>query len=169
MPFVDTSLLTRLDAHSKIIEFANYINIVADVAPFPDYLAMDLMNVASLVSNIYVVKVEPKDDKRLLIHFSGTNIDDLYERNVTGHYLEDIYTGDNREAVMDNMNALIDQKQSYYFVDTAEYKQASYQKRRIMKRIACPCSSDGETINYLVGLVIFDIYSQGDTNILAKV
>ena len=169
MSFIDISLLTKLVADKKIIKFAEFINSEAQGASYPDYKTIDLMKIASLVKYIYVVKVVPKGDKRLLIHFSGTSIDELYEKNVTGQYLEDIYTGDNKEAILNNMNALVDEKKSFYYVNTAKFKQPAYEKRRIMKRLACPCSSDGETINYYIGLVIFDLFSHGDTDISIKV
>ncbi|MBO6521812.1 MAG: hypothetical protein JJ900_15600 [Rhodospirillales bacterium] len=165
-PFVDLARLHELEADDKIMEFAAFINRNAAGMPFPDYRTMDLMEIASLVKFIYVIRVEPKDGKRLLFHFSGTAFNEIYEKNVQGLYLEDFYTGDNRDTVIENNNAIIDEKRPYYFVNTAEFIQPEYEKRRKIKRLGVPCSSDGETVNFSIGLVYFDIHARDDEDLL---
>lgn len=169
MAFVDVTKLRELNADAKVIEFAEFINQQAVGKSFPDFQEMDLMEIANLLRYVYVIKLVPDQDKRLLFHFSGTEFDDLYERNVTGLYLEDFYTGDNKETVLKNMNAIIDEKQSYYFVDTARFEQPSYEKRRKINRLGCPCSSNGVDINFSIGLVFFDFYTAGDEDFLVPV
>lgn len=162
LPFIDIQKLRELAADERIIAFAGFINTNADGKAFPDYETMNLMDIAALVSHVCVIKVTPMNGKRLLFHFSGTAFDDLYEKNTQGLYLEDFYTGDNKETVIANNNAIIDERRTYYFVNTARFRQPSYEKRRKIIRLGVPCSSDGETINYTISLVYFDLFSQGD-------
>lgn len=165
-PYIDLARLQELDADDKILEFAAFINRNAAGLAFPNYKSMDLMEIPSLVKFIYVIKVEPKDGKRLLFHFCGTALDEIYEKNVQGLYLEDFYSGDNKETVINNINAIIDEKRPYYFVNTAQFKQPDYEKRRKIKRLGVPCSSDGNTIDFNIGLVYFDTHVSDDEDLL---
>jgi len=163
---IDIQVIKDLTTDPKLIEFAEFVIAETGDQPFPDYKKMDLMKIPSLVRYVFVIKVEEKEGKRLLFHFSGSGFDELYDKNVTGLYLEDFYTGSNKETVIQINNDTIDKQRPGYFYNRAVFMGGTYQKNRTIRRVSFPCSSNGKDINFVIGIVLFDLVDEGCPDVI---
>ena len=126
--------------------------------PFPDYKKMDLMKVPSLVPNIWVLDFKDIESAGCRVVFSGTEIDHNYGRNVTGEYLEEFYSGEDYEQLIKKgYRSVHFEKRAFYTLRSAHFNDGYVDKYRHIEALLVPCSEDGETINYGLGLAYYNI------------
>ena len=144
--------IAALTENPRLLEFSEFmISEAADLA-YPDYRTMDLMKIARLVSQIFVLDYRAGFDGGVLIHFSGTGIDDLFGRNITGLRSDQFYSGADRNLFLTKL--YFDASQTglpAYTRRSVHFKDATIDKNRIIENIMFPCSSDGTSINFGVG------------------
>jgi len=151
---IDIQEIKKLSTNPKLIEFAEFVISEAGDRNFPDYKKIDLMKIARLVSNIWVYDFRDGVDDGLLFHFSGTEVDEQYQMNVTGRRLEDLYDGEDKEALIKgNYHQVYLQKKVSYTHRNVTYRLKSGERITHVENIMFPCSSDDENIDFGLGYV----------------
>jgi len=152
---IDIQEIKQLSSNPKLIEFAEFVISEAGDRNFPDYKKIDLMEIARLVSNIWVYDFRDGVSDGLLFHFSGTNVDEQYQMNVTGRRLEDLYNGeDKEELIKGNYHQVYLQKRVGYTRRNVAYKLLKSGERIThVENIMFPCSADDENIDFGLGYV----------------
>ncbi len=133
--------------------FAAFVISEAEGKKFPDYRAMDLMKIAGLVLHTWVFDFRNGLDDGLVFHFSGTAIDAHFGRTLTGLSFEKIYPGEHFEELINKTyHQAYLQKRPCYTRRIERYVDDIIDKQTIIETVMFPCSSDGETINFGLGM-----------------
>ncbi|NQW00986.1 MAG: hypothetical protein HQ483_14875 [Rhodospirillales bacterium] len=150
--------ITALSDNPKILAFAEFVISEAGDRPYPDYRQIDLMKVAGLVSHVFVLDYRAGFEGGILIHFSGTEIDDLFGHNITGQRSDTFYSGDDIGVfIMKLYRQAYVTGQPAYTRRSVHFKDATIDKNRIVENIMFPCSSDGDTIDFGLGFAQFTL------------
>ncbi len=158
--------LKELTSNPKILEFAELILEMTNGKDFPNYKEIDLMKIPALVSNVWVLDFSKIDKAGCLFHFSGTEVDENYGRNITGQSLEEIYSGDDyKELVEGCFQNVHFKKMTAYTKRWVHFHDGFVDKFRLTESILVPCSSDGETIDYGIGLAFYSISDEPSENV----
>lgn len=157
--------LKELTDNPNFHKFAGFILSSLDGRKFPDYKKLDLMKIPSLVPNIWVLDFKEIQTKGCRLHFSGTEVDKNYDRNVTGQYLEKLYSGnDYVQLVEEQYRNVYFKKMSSYTRRSVHFHDGFVDKYRLIESLLVPCSNDGETINFGLGLAFYNVTSQSIEN-----
>lgn len=142
---------------SMVREFCDFIIAGLAGRALPVYEIIDLMKVPHLAPHIFVHDYRGGIERGMLVKFSGTAIDEHYGKVLQGRYVEEVYTGDDGathyfplhyQAIADcrpffaRRSIAFDQGRP-----TERYKQST--------TLYFPCSPDGKTANYGIGVVVF--------------
>ncbi len=114
------------------------------------------MKEPKLLPNVYVFDLIPNDNKKLLFRLAGSNIDAHNNTSVMGKYFEDIYSGDNFQSDIGNLYDVSEKKEIGFLRREVHFENEFVNKRKFIKRIAFPCSSNGTDINSIIGLIVFE-------------
>lgn len=144
--------IEALTANPKLIAFARFVIAETGEGAFPDYKAMDLMRIASLVTHVWVLDFRDGVGDGPTFHFSGTHIDANYEKNITGKSFEEIYAGEDFDRVITGCYYQVHlQKKVCYTHRVVHYTDARIDKYKLIESILLPCSGDGEAIDFGIG------------------
>lgn len=150
---IDMGKIRELTEDAGILEFSEFVVSEAGEGTFPDYRKMDLMKIARLVSSIWVLDFKNGLDDGLPFHFSGTQIDETFGRNITGQDFEKIYPGEFYDQLINQTyHQIYLQKRPCYTRRAERYLDDLIDKRPAIETILFPCSSDGENINFGLGM-----------------
>ena len=125
----------------------------------PDYKKMNLLDIPQCVPNIWIVDLrEPKGRERLLINFSGAEIDSFWGKPLKGTYDMDLLES----------HPLL-RKLGQHRISCIESKKAGYSQRYFLYRrpnddtmyvfsesLFFPCSSNGEDVNWGLGCTYYE-------------
>jgi len=162
---IDIQKIKNLTANSNLIEFAEFVISEAGDRNFADYKKIDLMKIARLVSNVWVYDFRDGVSDGLLFHFSGTQIDEQYRMNVTGHRLEDLYDAeDKEELIQGTYHQVYLQKRVSYTRRNVTYRLKRGERITSVENIMFPCSTDGENIDFGLGYVDYSFSNVGVEN-----
>ena len=133
--------------------FAKFGIAEAEGKNFPDYIAMDLMKIAKIVSHIWVFDFRNGVDDGLLFHFSGSAVDAHFDRSLTGLDFAKIYPGAHfRELIEYSYFQVFLQKRPCYTHRIEHYHDDLIDKYNTIETAMFPCSTDDKTINFAIGL-----------------
>jgi len=133
--------------------FAAFVISATEGRNFPDYKAMDLMKIAKLVQHCWVFDFRSGLDDGLPFHFSGTAIDAQLGRTLTGLDFEKVYPGEYFEDLITNTyHQVYLQKRPCYTRRIERYLDDVIDKQATVETVVFPCSSDGENINFGLGM-----------------
>jgi hypothetical protein len=154
--------VSEITDNQPLLQFCDFVLAETKNGELPDYEKMDLMEIPSLVPNIFVHDYREGIEDGLLIKFSGTKLDENYGQVVQGRYLQDTYTGDDGEDKYLPLHyEAISRKKPFYANRTVHYNSASYgEKFRMSEALFFPCSSDQVSVNYAMGIVFFEFVSE---------
>jgi len=144
-----------------LLEFAEFVLAETGDRDFPDYKKLDLMKIARLVTYLWVFDFKNGLDDGLIFHFSGTKIDSHFDRNVTGLDFEKIYAGEHYEELIEqSYRQVYLQKRPCYTRRVDYYSDEFIDKHPKVETVLFPCSSNGEDINYGLGMTKFTYSDQ---------
>lgn len=124
--------------------------------PMPARRDLDPVDIPKLLPNILLLDVEADTD-RIRMRLAGTRITDLYGRDYTGQYLDEIYFGRNRERVMEAYESVVRSgKEHHCWMGFTNQDGLEFD----MERLILPLSSDGSRIDMLIALL--DIHLHQD-------
>ncbi len=153
---IDINAIKDLTADESILRFATFVIAETGNRHFPDYRKMDLMKIPNLVSNIWVYDYGNDPDEGLIYHFSGTQIDEYFGRNVTGLAFQQVYTGTQEEQLVSRVHARVRHEGKVGFTKRHDVFQfGSVEKPRKIESLSFPCSSDDQTPNFGIGITYF--------------
>lgn len=139
-----------------ILDFAEFVLAETGNRNFPDYKKLDLMKIARLVTHIWVFDFNNGLKDGLIFHFSGTKIDALFGRNITGLDFEKIYPGEHyEELIHQSYHQVYLQKRPCYTRRIERYTDDYIDKVTTIETIMFPCSSNDDDINYGLGMTKF--------------
>lgn len=143
---------------SMMLQFCDFIIAGMGDGPLPTYDSIDLMKVPHLAPHIFVHDYRGGIEQGMLVKFSGTAIDEHYGKVLQGRYVEDVYTGSDGPGLYFPLHYRAIAEQRPFFAR----RSVLFDQGRPMERykqsttLYFPCSSDGMSTNYGVGMVIFD-------------
>lgn len=117
---------------------------------------LDFMQVARLMSQVFVIDIKLEPKHRLLFRYTGSKLDEEYGMNLMGKFFEDVYEGDTPELIIGNLYDAVDQRKTAYLRQHLLMDKATA-KYRMVERIAIPASSNGEALDRLVGMITFNL------------
>ena len=132
--------VAALTDSSKVLQFCDFIITGLGDGALPTYESIDLMQVPHLAPHIFVHDYRGGIDQGMLVKFSGTAIDEHYGKVLQGRYVEEVYTGSDGPGLYFPLH--------YRAIAMERYKQST--------TLYFPCSSDGMSTDYGVGMVIFE-------------
>jgi hypothetical protein len=155
MTFCDK--IRDLTDNKLILNFCDFVLEDVKAGSFPDYNKINLMTVPKLVPNIYVIDFRKGVENGLLMKFSGTKIDKHFGQNIQGKYLEETYTGDDKKEILFELYRIcFFDKKPIFANRVVHYDEGKTNARyRLSTLLFLPCSSDGEEINFGVGMVSY--------------
>ncbi|MCW8914987.1 MAG: hypothetical protein OQK24_03935 [Magnetovibrio sp.] len=147
--------ISALTDRDTILEFCNFITSQTQMNGMLDYKKMDLMQIYQLLHQVVVIDYRDGIDNGILINYSGTAIDENFGHVLQGNYLEDAYTGiKTKDKLIEFCHAMYQNFTPFYVSSCVHHEQPS---RDITYKHTCglffPCSSDGLTANYGIGIV----------------
>ena len=150
---IDIKVIKERTRDQDFWDFSEFVISQAEGGNFPDYKAMDLMKIARLVHNIWVFDFRNGLEDGLVFHFSGTKIDELFGRNITGLDFEKIYPGEHRdELINQTYHQVYLQKRPCYTKRFERYHDDLIDKYTTIETLMFPCSADGENIDFGLGM-----------------
>jgi len=151
---IDIQKIKELTKNSKLIEFAEFVIAKTDDKDFPDYKKMDLMKIAGLVKHIWVLDFRNGVENGVLFQFTGTHLDEHYGRNLLGVKLEDAYTGEDYETVIEkHYYKVYTEKNTAYTKRVVHFSDEYIDKIKIVETVLFPCSNNNRDIDYGIGFV----------------
>lgn len=142
---------------SMVREFCDFIIAGLDGRALPVYETIDLMQVPHLAPHIFVHDYRGGVERGMPVKFSGTAIDEHYGKVLQGRYVEEVYTGSDGATHYFPLHYRAIAACRPFFArravvfdqgrPTERYKQST--------TLFFPCSPDGKTANYGIGVVIF--------------
>lgn len=122
----------------------------------PSRRDLDPVDIPKLLPSILLLDVEA-DTGRLRFRLVGTRISDIYGRDYTGQYLDEIFFGRNRDQIIDAYQSVAsDGGPHHCFIDFTNRDGLEFD----MERLILPLSTDGEAVDKLIA--ILDIRLQPD-------
>ncbi|WNK01461.1 hypothetical protein L2D14_08500 [Thalassospiraceae bacterium LMO-JJ14] len=159
------SQIAELGATAKHIAFCEFIDANLNGAAMPDYKSLDLMKIPHLVPNIWVLDAREGGGKELKFLFTGTVIDRHFGRNMMGGYLAKNYAGNYAKEVYAAYCSVFADKKPVYTERSDYYPDVEPEVERRIKVILLPCSSNGEIVDFAIGLTTFE---KTDRNVLGE-
>ena len=148
--------LADLGAPAMHIELAEFIAANLNGAEMPDYKAMDLMQIPHLVPRIWVIDAREGVGEVMKILFTGTEIDHHFGRNLMGGYLVDNNAGVHSREVYDAYCSVFNDKRPVFTERSDYYPGVEPEVERRIRAVLFPCSRDGETVDFGIGLATFE-------------
>ena len=166
----DIAKLQELGAAPQIIQLAEFLAQAANGKKHPDYKSLDLMAIPRLVPNIFSFDFSKGADHDFPFHFSGTKIDEQYGFNVSGHIWQDVYKGKHQDVmwrkcyrpIMTHASTGYNRRTDFYIADDIK-------KIRRIEAACFPCSSDGDSINFGLGISIFNFPGNDTENLFLSI
>ncbi|MBO6520149.1 MAG: hypothetical protein JJ900_04570 [Rhodospirillales bacterium] len=150
------SQIRRLGGAPEHIEFVEFLASRMKGSAWPDFATLDLMEVPRLVPHIWVVDGREGTARGLKVLFSGTEIDRRFGRNLMGEYLQPGYAEHYSHEAFNAYASVFTDKRPVYVERSDYYPGVEPQMERRIKVVVFPCSSDGETIDFSIGLTKFE-------------
>ncbi|HJO74482.1 MAG TPA: hypothetical protein QGH84_04650 [Rhodospirillales bacterium] len=151
---IDIEIIKDRTQDQDFWAFAEFVIAEAEGKNYPDYKAMDLMQIHLTVPYIWVFDFRNGLDDGLPIYFSGTAVDTYIGRTLTGLDYEKIYPGDYYEELINNTyHQIYLQKRPCYTRRIERFVDDIIDKYVTIESLMFPCSSDDKTINYGLGML----------------
>lgn len=143
---------------SMVREFCDFIIAGLDGRALPVYETIDLMQVPHLAPHIFVHDYRGGTERGMLVKFSGTAIDEHYGKVLQGRYVEDVYTGSDGAAHYFPLHRqAIAACRPFFARRSVVFDQGRPTERdKQSTTLYFPCSPDGKTANYGIGVVVFE-------------
>jgi len=148
--------LADLGAPAMHIELAEFIAANLNGAAMPDYKALDLMQIPRLVPHIWVIDAREGVGKGMKFLFSGTEIDRHFGRNLMGGYVVDNNAGVHSREIYGAYRSVFIDRQPVFTERSDYYPDVEPEVERRIRSVCFPCSSDGETVDFGIGLATFE-------------
>jgi hypothetical protein len=150
--------LAGLTADPVILEFCEFILGGMGGRVLPDYNEIDLMQAPRLAPHVFVHDYRDGTEPGMLVKFSGTAIDEHYGKVLQGRYLEEFYTGDDGpDRYFPLHRRAISERRPFFAARPVRYDEGTPRERRKQSTtLYFPCSSDGQVVNFGIGVVTFD-------------
>lgn len=141
-----------------IREFCDFIAAGLDGRDLPDYDTIDLMRVPRLAPHIFVHDYRAGVEKGMLVKFSGTALDEHYGRVLQGRYIEESDTGSDGPEHYFPLHRRAIAARRPFLAKRAILFDAGIPMERCKRSTVLyfPCSSDGVTVNYGIGVVCIE-------------
>lgn len=150
----DLKTFRSLSENDNFCAFANFVLTNRDENDVLRLDAINLMDIAALMDRVFIIDVEPNREKKLLFRYTGSALDREYDTTLTGHYFEDAYKGSDQRLIIGNLYDAIKSGRPAYLRQHIVLK-TSYEKLRLVERLAFPASSNGASLDRLIGIVTF--------------
>lgn len=111
---------------------------------------LDPRDIASLLPLVFILKVQ-QEPRRYLIQLMGTEIVTRFGGDYTGRYMDELDLGEIKEQVLAGYDHVVDRVEPH--LEFAEFTQRG-RGRMQAERLALPLSSDGESVDLVLGAVI---------------
>ena len=145
-------------------QFVDFVLASASDGALPDYRQLDMMQVPSIVPNLFVIDLRGGYEKGLLIKFSGTLIDEHFGGNIQGRFLEDVYRGDRDvTTIRDLYRRCADDSEVYFRQRTSSYEfhirgiERGAQDLLIIPISDSRIDAECRRVAYLLGIASFKI------------
>ncbi|MEQ9557453.1 MAG: hypothetical protein RIG67_16920 [Rhodospirillales bacterium] len=142
---------------SMVREFCDFIIAGLGDRPLPVYETIDLMRVPHLAPHVFVHDYRGGVERGMLVKFSGTAIDEHYGKVLQGRYVEDVYTGVDGPGHYFPLHyrAIADCRPFFARRSIVFDRGRSTERYKQSTTLYFPCSPDGKTANYGIGVVVF--------------
>lgn len=114
------------------------------------------MQIPKLVPHIWVVDARDGMDKQLKLLFTGTNVDRHFGRNMMGQQLVKNNAGQYSREVFAAYHSVFTDKKPVFTERSDYYPGVEPEVERRIKVVLFPCTTDGEVIDFAIGLVTFE-------------
>ncbi|MAN79815.1 MAG: hypothetical protein CMM77_16385 [Rhodospirillaceae bacterium] len=150
--------VAALTDSSKVLQFCDFIITGLGDGALPTYESIDLMQVPHLAPHIFVHDYRGGIDQGMLVKFSGTAIDEHYGKVLQGRYVEEVYTGSDGPGLYFPLHyRAIADRRPFFARRSVLFDQGRPMERyKQSTTLYFPCSSDGMSTDYGVGMVIFE-------------
>ena len=112
----------------------------------------DPMEMPGLLSSIILVDVED-GGARLKIRLSGTKVVEMYGKDFTGMYMDEIDFGDVREKILEEYHLPVSEKRPVF--SNHEFRKLNDYHHTI-ERAIFPLSNDDQTVDKLIAFLDFE-------------
>jgi hypothetical protein len=113
---------------------------------------LDPIEIPALMPHLLLLDVEPAS-RRLRFRLMGTAVTNGLGRDLTGRYLDELPLNKTQRAMYAEYKRVVESGEPA--CSTWEYSRADGRHVRF-ERLVLPLSSDGETIDMLLGGIVFD-------------
>jgi hypothetical protein len=143
---------------SMVLQFCDFVIAGVGGRPLPVYETIDLMKAPHLVPHIFVHDYRGGTERGMLVKFSGTAIDEHYGKVLQGRYVEDVYTGNDGPGLYFPLHRqAIADRRPFFARRSVVFDQGRPNERyKESTTLYFPCSSDGASVNYGIGVVVFE-------------
>jgi len=154
-----------LAINKDIRKFGAFVLSYCEEGKLPDYNKMDLMKIARIVPNVYVLDYRDLGANGLQFKFSGTKVDELWGMNAQGKAFDNIYKGENYIPLIEEGFKKIKDEKFIFYSNRYELFDVENNEYKHVENLAFPCSSDGEEVNFVIGFLWYDFLKDKDENV----
>jgi hypothetical protein len=163
---ISVERVAQLTSSKLILAFSEFVISATGPREFPSYKQINLMEVPKLVPNIFVFDYRKGIDNGILIHFSGTYLDNFFGYNFTGKYAEEIYVGgDNTELIIECYRGGHDKKRHCFARRSVAFRDHQINRHRYAESILFQCSTDGANLDYAIGFADYRVEDHAEVGI----
>lgn len=159
-------------SNGYLMEFADFVLGHTPDGGLPRYKGMNLMQIPTLISNIWVFDLRTDVHRdRLLVNFCGTEIEKSVGFTFQGKYDTDYYKNNPiLERLGRHRKECINEKRISYSRRYAEFMDKDGNSR--LKYAEClmfPCAEDGFNVDWAIGCAIFKHAYEVGENVFIKI
>ncbi len=159
--------LNTLTDNEKILDFSKFVLAGLKNEELPNFSSLDFDDVPDLKPQLVIIDYRDGIEKGILVHRSGSKIDENFGHTLQGKYLEDTYTGvEIKYKLIEFFQSLYTSKRPFFISSCVHYEQDDKSwKYKKSFGLFFPCSPDGERIEFGAGLVDYQDTDQGGDQI----
>ena len=117
----------------------------------PSRADLNLFHLKAHMGHLFLVDVQ-RDPLRFRYRLVGTKITDIVHRDVTGRYFEDIYTGRLLQSMIEVQSWVVNERAPLRIYSRTGHPD---NKLYVYDGLLLPLSADGETVNMVLGELLF--------------
>lgn len=163
----DINKIKSISDVPEIIEFSEFILSKCSHDDVPELEISQLIEVPVLVTRTFVMSDVPDKNKRLLMKYSGTKIDEQFNRNITGEYFEDLIKGDDCSKIIQNFYDVLQTQKVGFLRHKIELNTTGRIDQKHVSRISFPCLFNNE--KSIIGQVIFSPYNNQHDEVITLI
>jgi hypothetical protein len=153
----EISATADLASHAGFARLLDYVEAKRAGRRWARRSDIDPCDIPGLLPHLWLIEIG-SSRPRLLVRLAGTRIETVYDRSLTGRYLEDLDWGLNSTRIFASLNSMADHGKGHFLDVSARIKPRLVRR---VQRLGLPLSEDQQRVSHLILLAFYE-FEQGE-------